>query len=230
MTIDLDSLTYNAQGLIPAILQDWRDGTVLMMAHMNREAIKRTIETKHVHFWSRSRQELWEKGATSGHYQRVRELFVDCDHDTLLVKVEPMGPACHTGEPSCFFSLAWPTAKEYKDNPLPHARGGVIDRLYDIIMNRRKHPNDQSYVSTLMQGGQDRILKKITEEAGEMILGSKNQNPKEIISETTDLLFHMLIVLGFHDISPQELYQELTNRYGVSSYPKNKNKSEDTHG
>ncbi|MBQ27088.1 MAG: bifunctional phosphoribosyl-AMP cyclohydrolase/phosphoribosyl-ATP diphosphatase [Nitrospiraceae bacterium] len=229
MPINMESLTYDAQGLIPAIIQDWRDGTILMMAYMNREAINKTIETKHVHFWSRSRQELWEKGATSGHYQQVRELFVDCDHDTLVVKVEPMGPACHTGEPSCFFSLAWPAAKESTDNALPHVRGGVIDRLYDIIVNRRKHPNARSYVSTLMQAGQDRILKKITEEAGEMILGSKNQNRSEIIAETSDLLFHVLIVLGFHDIPPQELYQELANRYGISGHRKDGYKNEGTH-
>ena len=228
MTINLESLTFDAQGLIPAVLQDWRDGTVLMVAYMNREALDKTVETGHAHFWSRSRQELWEKGATSGHYQRVRELFVDCDHDTLLLKVEPMGPACHTGEPSCFFSLAWPAAKESTDNPLLRAHGGVIDRLYDVIVNRREHPNAASYVSSLIQGGQDRILKKITEEAGEVILASKNQDRREIIAETTDLLFHILIVLGYHDIPPQELYQELGNRYGVSGQRKHGNKKEGT--
>jgi len=226
MTIDIESLTFDAQGLIPAILQDWRDGSVLMMAYMNRESLEKTIETGHAHFWSRSRQELWEKGGTSGHYQCVRELFVDCDHDTLLVKVEPMGPACHTGEPSCFFSLAWPATSESTDAPLPCARGGVIDRLYDVIMHRRKYPNPHSYVSSLMQGGQDRILKKITEEAGEMIIGSKNQDRREIISETTDLLFHVLIVLGYHEIPPQELYQELAKRYGVSGHRNNRQKKE----
>ncbi|HIA14341.1 MAG TPA: bifunctional phosphoribosyl-AMP cyclohydrolase/phosphoribosyl-ATP diphosphatase HisIE [Nitrospirales bacterium] len=229
MTIDLESLIFDVQGLIPAILQDWRDGTVLMVAYMNREALDKTIETGHAHFWSRSRQELWEKGATSGHYQRVRELFVDCDRDTLLLKVEPMGPACHTGEPSCFFSLAWPAAKESTDHPLPRAHGGVIDRLYEVIVNRREHPNAESYVSSLMQGGQDRMLKKITEEAGEMILGSKNQDRREIIAETTDLLFHVLIVLGYHEIPPQELYQELASRYGISGHRKDGHNKEGTH-
>ncbi len=229
MMVNLESLTFDAKGLIPAVLQDWRDGTVLMVAYMNSEALDKTIETGHAHFWSRSRQELWEKGATSGHYQRVRELFVDCDHDTLLLKVEPIGPACHTGEPSCFFSLAWSAAKESPDHPLPREHGGVIDRLYEVIVNRKHHPNDASYVSSLLQGGQDRILKKITEEAGEVILASKNQDSKEIIAETTDLLFHVLIVLGYHDLPPQELYQELANRYGVSGQRKNGNKKEGTH-
>ena len=230
MTIDLESISFDANGLVPTILQDWRDGTVLMVAYMNREALEKTIETGHAHFWSRSRQEPWEKGATSGHYQRVHELFVDCDHDTLLVKVEPTGPACHTGEQSCFFSLAWPIMDESPENPPSHARGGVIDRLYDVIVNRRKHPNAQSYVSSLMQGGQDRILKKIAEEAGEVILGSKNHDRKEIIAETTDLLFHVLVVLGYHEISPQELYHELAKRYGVSGHRKDIRKKDGAHG
>lgn len=217
---DFESLVFNAEGLIPAILQDWRDGTVLMMAYMNREALQKTIETGHAHFWSRSRSELWEKGAISGHYQRVCELFVDCDCDALLVKVEPVGPACHTGQPACFFSRTWPRVEESTDVQNPHARGGVIDRLYDVIVNRRKDPNARSYVASLMQSGQDRILKKIAEEAGEVIIGSKNQDRQEIIAEMTDLLFHLLIVLGYHEIAPRELYHELANRYGVSGLRK----------
>ncbi len=214
--LDINTLTFDSQGLIPAILQDWRDGTVLMVAYMNQQALEKTMETRRAHFWSRSRQELWEKGATSGHYQRVRELFVDCDSDTLLVKVEPDGPACHTGEPSCFFSLAWSAENDAAHSATSHAHGGVIDRLYDVIQSRRDDPDPKSYVSSLFQGGQDRILKKITEEAGEVILGSKNADRREIIAETTDLLFHVLIVLGYHEIPPKELYQELANRYGVS--------------
>ena len=130
----------------------------------------------------------------------------------------------------CFFSLAWPIMDESPENPPSHARGGVIDRLYDVIVNRRKHPNAQSYVSSLMQGGQDRILKKISEEAGEVILGSKNHDRKEIIAETTDLLFHVLVVLGYHEISPQELYHELAKRYGVSGHRKDIRKKDGTHG
>ncbi len=222
MAIDFQTIKFDTNELIPAILQDWRDGTVLMVGYMNREALEKTLETGRVHFWSRSRQELWEKGATSGNYQQVQQIFIDCDQDTLLLKVEPKGPVCHTGEQSCFFSQAWPTLDADSSLSSLNTRGGVIDRLYDVIVSRRKHPNDESYVSSLMQKGQDRILKKITEEAGEVILGSKNLDKSEIIAETTDLLFHVLIVLGYHEISPQEIYHELANRYGISGYKKTK--------
>ena len=222
MAIDFQTIKFDTNELIPAILQDWRDGTVLMVGYMNREALEKTLETGRVHFWSRSRQELWEKGATSGNYQQIQQIFIDCDQDTLLLKVEPKGPVCHTGEQSCFFSQAWPALDADSSLSSLNTRGGVIDRLYDVIVNRRKHPSDESYVSSLMQKGQDRILKKITEEAGEVILGSKNLDKSEIIAETTDLLFHVLIVLGYHEISPQEIYHELANRYGISGHKKTK--------
>lgn len=228
MPIDFQTIKFDTNGLIPAILQDWRDGTVLMVAYMNRQALEKTLETGRAHFWSRSRQELWEKGATSGNYQQVQQIFIDCDQDTLLLKVEPKGPACHTGEQTCFFSQTWPKLDTSSNLSSFNIKGGVIDRLYDVIASRRKYPSAESYVSSLMHKGQDRILKKITEEAGEVILGSKNLDKREIISETTDLLFHLLIVLGYHEISPQEIYHELANRYGISG--NKKKKSEGSHG
>lgn len=210
-----NQLVFNADGLLPAVVQDWRDGSVLMLGYMNQQAIAKTIETKSVHFWSRSRNILWEKGETSGHRLVVKDLFVDCDRDTILVKAEPVGPTCHTGEPSCFFSRLTPsgTAEARKTG---EALGGILERLYQTIVDRRANPQPGSYVTKLLEGGADRILKKVAEEAGEVLLAAKNGKREEIIYEVADLLFHTLLVLGFHDISVGEVYRELAGRFGKS--------------
>jgi phosphoribosyl-ATP pyrophosphohydrolase/phosphoribosyl-AMP cyclohydrolase len=213
----ISGLKFDEHGLIPAVLQDWRDGTVLMVAYMNREAVEKTIETNIAHFWSRSRQSLWEKGAVSGNRQRVREIFIDCDQDTLLLSVTPDGPACHTGEASCFFHRLSDLTEgcDGADNT-PEARGGVMERVYETILARKRQATSDSYVASLFAGGQDRILKKVTEEAGEMILASKGGKREEVVHETADLLFHVLVTLGFHDISPREVHHELARRFGQS--------------
>ena len=213
----MDALKFDEHGLIPAVLQDWRDGTVLMVAYMNRDAVEKTIETQIVHFWSRSRQSLWEKGATSGNRQRVREIFADCDQDTLLITVTPDGPACHTGETSCFFHRLsdLPEACEGAEKT-SEARGGVLERVYETILKRKRLPSSDSYVASLFKAGQDTILKKVSEEAGEMIMASKGQKREEIIHEAADLLFHLLVTLGYHDISPREIHHELARRFGQS--------------
>jgi phosphoribosyl-AMP cyclohydrolase / phosphoribosyl-ATP pyrophosphohydrolase len=213
----IDALKFDEHGLIPAVLQDWRDGTVLMVAYMNRDAVEKTIKTEIVHFWSRSRQSLWEKGATSGNRQRVREILADCDQDTLLITVTPDGPACHTGETSCFFHrlLDLPQACEGAEKT-SEARGDVLERVYETILKRKRLPSSDSYVASLFQAGQDTILKKVTEEAGEMILASKGQKREEIIHEAADLLFHLLVTLGYHDIPPREIHHELARRFGQS--------------
>ncbi len=211
------ALKFDEKGLIPAVLQDWRDGTVLMVAYMNREALEKTLETGIVHFWSRSRQGLWEKGATSGHRQRVREVFVDCDQDTLVIAVTPDGPACHTGERSCFFSRLSDLVESCEgQTKTTEARGGVLDRLYETILDRKRYPTAESYVASLFAAGQDKILKKVTEEAGEVILASKGRKREEIVQESADLMFHMLVALGYHEIPPTEVYQELARRFGQS--------------
>jgi len=207
--MDLTQLKFDAQGLIPAVVQDWRDGTVLMVAFMNKEALHKTVTTKSVHFWSRSRQTLWEKGETSGHKLVVKDLFVDCDGDALLVKAEPTGPTCHTGEKACFFSrIDQPGVKTSE------AWGGILERLYQTIQDRKRQPSNDSYTSRLLDGGVDRVLKKVVEEAGEVVLAGKGGKKDEIIYETADLLFHTLIALGYHDITLQEVYQELATRFG----------------
>ena len=212
---DFGQLKFDAQGLIPAVVQDWRDGTVLMVAFMNKEALHKTVTTKFVHFWSRSREKLWEKGETSGHKLVLKDLFVDCDGDALLVKAEPMGPTCHTGEKACFFSrIDQPGAKTSE------AWGGILERLYQVIQDRKRQPSGNSYTSKLLGSGVDQVLKKVVEEAGEVVLAGKGGRKEEIIYETADLLFHTLVALGYHDVTLQEVYHELASRFGKSGLRK----------
>lgn len=215
MPTDSRRVTFDGQGLIPAVIQDWLDGTVLMVGHMNQQAVVKTLQTRSVHFWSRSRQKLWEKGETSGHFLRVKDLFVDCDRDTILVKAEPAGPTCHTGERTCFFSrldeqglVENATTKE--------AGGGILEGVLRTIDQRKNHPQPGSYTTKLFEGGHDKILKKVAEEAGEVLLASKGGKREEIIYEVADLFFHTLMVLGYHDIALQDIYQELGKRVGKS--------------
>lgn len=208
------AITFDAQGLVPAIVQDWRDGSVLMLGFMNQEALDKTRATSTVHFWSRSRQRLWKKGETSGHVLIVKDLFIDCDRDAVLVKAEPVGPTCHTGAASCFFSRLGNDGSSAV--PSPDAKGGILDRLAATIQERRRNPQPDSYVSKLLAGGPDRILKKVVEEAGEVVLGAKNAKREEIVYETADLLFHVLVALGAHDVTLEEVYQELARRHGKS--------------
>jgi phosphoribosyl-ATP pyrophosphohydrolase/phosphoribosyl-AMP cyclohydrolase len=210
-------LTFNREGLIPVILQDDRSLRVLMMAYMNAEALERTLRTGEVHFYSRSRKSLWHKGETSGNTQAVREIRVDCDQDALLIRVDPSGPACHTGAVSCFF-------RTRKNGRLVRAKETsgipeILDRIYSVILDRKRKPLRDSYVSSLFKGGRDRILKKIGEEAGELIISSKNRKKSEIIWEVADLWFHTLVVMGYHGITPEDIYRELEGRFGKRRSP-----------
>ena len=206
-------LKFNEDGLIPAIIQDHRDDAVLMMAYMNRDALEKTIRTGRAHFWSRSRKTLWRKGATSGNYLNIKEVRLDCDSDTLLVRVEPEGPACHTGQWSCFFRTVKNGAvRRFKPSP---SKALILDRIYDVILDRKRSPKRNSYVSLLLKSGRDRILKKIGEESGELIIGSKNNRASEIIWEVADLWFHTLVLMGHHNIAPADIYQELRKRFGL---------------
>ncbi|HUK55450.1 MAG TPA: bifunctional phosphoribosyl-AMP cyclohydrolase/phosphoribosyl-ATP diphosphatase HisIE [Nitrospiria bacterium] len=208
-------LKFNAEGLIPAIVQDQRDNSVLMMAYMNRESLEKTMRTGQAHFWSRSRKLLWHKGATSGNYMNVQEIQIDCDGDTLLVRVEPDGPACHTGQRSCFFRTV-KNGRLLRLKPTS-ARALVLDRIYEVILDRKQSPKRKSYVSWLLTSGRDKILKKIGEESGELIIGSKNNRTPEIIWEIADLWFHILVLMGYHNIAPVDIYEELQKRFGKMS-------------
>lgn len=204
---------FDMQGLIPVVVQDWLDGTVLMLGYMNEAALTKTLSTKSVHFWSRSRQTLWEKGETSGNKLLVKEVFVDCDRDTILVKAQPLGPTCHTGERACFFSKLDGVEEEHKSS---EAFGAILERVLRMIIKRRAQPQADSYTTKLFEGGHDKILKKVAEEAGEVLLAAKGGKREEIIYEVADLLFHTLMVLGYHEVSLQEVYEELGARYGKS--------------
>lgn len=211
------ALQFDEQGLLPCIVQDWLDGTVLMLGFMNQEAWEVTCRSQRVHFWSRSRKRLWMKGETSGHELILKEMFVDCDRDTILVKAQPIGPTCHTGTRSCFFSPL-PSATAENDAAVLNATawGGITRRLYEMALDRKAHPRPDSYVSKLMEGGVDRILKKVGEEAGEVLLAGKNGDRDEIIYEMADLWFHSLIMLGHFSIPPEDIYRELGKRFGKS--------------
>lgn len=196
----------NGDGLVPVIVQDYKTSEVLMMAYMNEEAFEHTLSSGRMTYYSRSRQELWKKGETSSHYQYVKSLDIDCDYDTILAKVAQVGAACHTGERSCFFkNLA---AKEYKDsNPLK-----VFEEVYQVIQDRKVHPKEGSYTNYLFDKGIDKILKKLGEEATEIVIAAKNPNPEEIKYEISDFLYHMMVLMADKGISWEEITEELINR------------------
>ena len=208
----IKNLKYDNNGLIPVIVQDWKNGEVLMLAYMNENALKKTIETGFTHFWSRSRGKLWKKGETSGNEQIVKEINYDCDNDTLLVKVEQKGVACHTGNRTCFFGKLFESPKSEVRSP----KSELIDKIYEVILDRKRNLREGSYVSSLFKNGRDKILKKIGEEASEVVIGSKNDKKEEIIYEIADLWFHTLVLLAYHDISPEDIYKELEKRFGKS--------------
>jgi phosphoribosyl-ATP pyrophosphohydrolase/phosphoribosyl-AMP cyclohydrolase len=218
MHIALEELHFGPDGLLPAIVQDASDGTVLMLAYMNREALDLTLQTGYTHFWSRSRQALWKKGETSGNVQQVLAVQYDCDNDALLVQVHQHNVACHTGQRSCFYRAltapaASPTAEVPEAAQLP---GGsdVLAALYQLILVRRDTGDKTSYVKGLFQRGQDVICKKVVEEAAEVLLASKSEIPSAIVYEMADLWFHSLVLLGYHQLHPNEILRELHRRLG----------------
>ncbi|MBI4856962.1 MAG: bifunctional phosphoribosyl-AMP cyclohydrolase/phosphoribosyl-ATP diphosphatase HisIE [Acetobacterium woodii] len=205
--MDLENIKYNEAGLVPAIVQDYETRQVLMMAWMNEEALKLTIETKKATFYSRSRQALWIKGETSGNTQAVVKINYDCDGDTLLLQVNPEGPACHTGNTSCFYrSLAI-------DQEANLGNMEILTMLYDLIAERKTTPIAGSYTNYLFEKGVDKICKKIGEEAAETIIAAKNNDPDELIYEASDLIYHLLVLLNNQNVDLESLFQELTKRH-----------------
>ena len=210
----IDKLRFNEAGLIPAIAQDWLDGAVLMVAWMNREAIECTLRTNEVHYWSRSRQELWHKGATSGHTQTMRELRYDCDADVLLVTIEQTGDvACHTGARSCFYEGGDQRTPGGNEAPPPPA--DACTELFRVIEGRRERPEEGSYTNKLLAGGDNSILKKIGEECAEFVMACKDDNPSEIAGEAADIVFHMQVALAHHGVDWREVQQVLSKRRGA---------------
>lgn len=207
-------LRWDGAGLIPAIAQDWLDGAVLMLAWMNADALRRTLESGEVHYWSRSRQELWHKGATSGHLQRLRGLRYDCDADVLLLSVEQAGEvACHTGARSCFYDATPPPSGGGPLAAPPPA--DVCTELARVIAGRRDQPEEGSYTNKLLAGGDNRILKKIGEESAEFVMACKDDDPAAIAGEAADLVFHLQVALAHHGVEWREVQQVLAKRRGA---------------
>lgn len=205
----LDTLRF-VDGLIPVVVQDTVSKEILMVAWMNRTALEKTLETGQTHFWSRSRGRLWHKGETSGHFQAVCAIDADCDYDTLRVEVHQTGVACHTGERSCFFHSLQVREGTSQPSPLPALR--PLDALGKTIAARKAAPSSDSYTSRLMEGGIDAILKKVAEEAGEVIVSSKNNDPKAIVHEAADLVYHLLVTLAYHNLTLADVEAELHAR------------------
>ncbi len=205
--LDFDAFKLDDKGLIPCIVQDYKTQEVLMMAYMNKESYYKTLETGRMTYYSRSRQKLWTKGEESGHFQFVKELTIDCDKDTILAKVSQIGVACHTGNPTCFFT---PLAKkEYDDsNPL-----NVFNQVYDVILDRKKNPKEGSYTNYLFAQGIDKILKKVGEESTEIVIAAKNPDPEEIKYEISDFLYHCMVLMVERGVTWEDITKELDNRH-----------------
>ncbi len=231
---------FDENGLIPAIIQDSRTNEVLTLAYMNAESFTKTLETGEVWLWSRSRGELWHKGATSGNTQRVVEVTLDCDEDALVVRVVPRGPACHTGARTCFFKrvidaetavtvdpanslaaesgaelLATPEVTLVRESAMEF--GILLDQLHELITDRRKKRPDGSYTTYLFNSGLDKILKKVGEESAETIIAAKNGSRKEMSGELSDLFYHLLVLMVECDLSLTEVHQVLRSRAGKAT-------------
>jgi phosphoribosyl-ATP pyrophosphohydrolase/phosphoribosyl-AMP cyclohydrolase len=196
-------IKFNEAGLVPAIAQDYRTGEVLMLAYQNAEALERTLAEREVYYYSRSRSELWKKGATSGNIQELKGLYYDCDADTLLIKVKQTGVACHTGDRSCFFNEVIADESETTH---------ILQELYAIIEERQENPSADSYTSYLLTTGLDKILKKVGEESSEVIIAAKGDDKNELVYELSDLVYHLLVLMVNENVNIEEIKAELRDR------------------
>lgn len=206
----LDEIRFGEDGLVPAVVQDRASSEVLMVGFMNREALARTLESGDAWFWSRSRRELWHKGATSGNYLRVREVRRNCEDSTLLLLADPVGPTCHTGERTCYYRTLDGQRVEDDHQPASGAAGD-LDWLYAIL--RQPVRREGSYTARLLAEGVDRIGRKIGEEAAEVIIAAKNRSPQELTAETADLWYHSLVLLLDAGLQPEDVYRVLRDRH-----------------
>lgn len=203
--MDMSRVKFDAQGLVPAVAQDAATGSVLMLAYMNEESIRATLESGYATYFSRSRQCLWRKGETSGHTQKVRSMRLDCDGDAILLEVEQTGPACHTGEYTCFHQ---PVTGGMEDAPTC----AILQQVYDVIADRKAHPVEGSYTNYLLDKGVEKICKKVGEEASETIIAAVKGSHEETCYEASDLLYHLLVLLFDRGVKPQEVWAELARR------------------
>lgn len=216
--IKVEDVKFDERGLVPAIVQDAKTREVLTLAYMNVESLARTLNKRETWFWSRSRARLWHKGATSGNTQRVLDILVDCDKDALIVLVDPAGPACHTGAASCFNNEAggaWaenisPDKSEVESDPTD--LGAILDKLYVVIESRKQLRPEGSYTTYLFDKGLDKILKKIGEESAETIIAAKNEDAAAFASETSDLLYHLMVLMVERGVRLESIGEELARR------------------
>ncbi len=206
----INSLKFDASGLIPAVVQNIETNEVLMVAYMNADTIRETVKTSRAAFWSRSRQEVWVKGGTSGNYMYVKEIRVDCDCDCLILLVNPAGPACHTGNRTCFF-------RKIEDGRLIDDKDGKIKsdifaREQAVIIDRKSNPEEGSYTNYLFDKGEDKILKKVGEEAAEVVIAGKNRDKDEISYEVADLIYHLTVMLVDNGMTWEDIYAEMEKR------------------
>jgi phosphoribosyl-AMP cyclohydrolase / phosphoribosyl-ATP pyrophosphohydrolase len=214
--MDLNTIDWAKSDLLPVIVQDSTTLEVLMMAYMNRESLELSLSTKVAHYFSRSKQRLWKKGESSGHLQHIERFLLDCDNDTLLIMVRQEGVACHTGRKSCFFTDIESGAIISEPEIDTVSTYGIIDELYHTILSRKNSDPTSSWTAKLLSSGDNAILKKVVEEAGEFAFAVKDNNEDEIIYECADLVYHVLVALGHKNISPDRVKQELARRSGVS--------------
>lgn len=220
--IDWDKM----DGLIPVVTQDATTKEVLMLAYMDKEALELTLKTNIAHYFSRSKQRIWKKGESSGHIQEVVEALVDCDDDTLLLKVNQTGVACHTGRVSCFFTDI-NTNEEVSEVQVDTTTAyGVIDTLYHVIQEKRNDDPSKSYTAKLLQGNENSMLKKIVEEAGEFTFAVKDKDEEEIVYEAADIVYHMLVAMASKNVSPDRVKQELARRFGMSGIEEKNSRTE----
>ena len=201
--LNIEELKFDERGLIPAVVQDWRSGEVLTLAYMNRESLEISLREGRTCFWSRSRQELWRKGETSGNTQEIVDIIADCDRDSLVVKVKKAGPACHLGNESCFVDRVWESDTLRDFSP---------DQLYKLIQGRQTDPKEGSYTSYLFDKGIDKILKKVGEETTEVIVAGKGGEKDETVYEIADLYYHVMVLMVQMGITPEEVLSELAKR------------------
>lgn len=214
----LEQIKFDSNGLVPVIAQDYKTNEVLMMAYMNEEAFIKSMETGKVHYFSRSRNKLWLKGETSGHFQTIKSMNLDCDGDTLLVKVEQIEAACHTGHYSCFYrelnkdGIKETSDKVFDEKSVYADKSKILKEVYNVIVDRRINPKEGSYTNYLFEKGIDKMLKKVGEEAAEVIIASKNTDNGEVIYEISDLLYHLSVLMVERGINFDDIFDELGKR------------------
>lgn len=221
----LNRVDWQKCDLLPVIVQDIKNNEVLMMAYMNKEALELSLSTKIAHYFSRSKQRIWKKGESSGHIQKIDSFYIDCDNDTLLIKVIQEGVACHTGRKSCFFTELESLKTSLKVEVDTKEMYGVIDTLYHTIQERKSADAKSSWTAALISKGANAILKKVIEEAGEFCLAYKDNNEPEMIYEAADLTYHMLVALGVKNIPPERIKQELSRRFYTSGIAEKNSRS-----